>query len=155
MFQSRLYAILYFSDSSHTELAIYAGVRPHVQSILITLIQRQKSHKVIHDLVKGTITQKWPDGSSNPWPTHKYHGSLRPRYPLSPKREVPAHIRRPDYADHEEGETWRNRFIWNGSLMQGAGVPLSEVKADRYMYPPKILNKEEQAKMRAVCRVRR
>lgn len=33
---------------------------------------------------------------------YKFTGPLRPVYPLSEKREVPAHIPRPDYADHRE-----------------------------------------------------
>lgn len=33
---------------------------------------------------------------------YKWTGTLRPKYPLSAKREVPAHIPRPDYADHRE-----------------------------------------------------
>ena len=32
----------------------------------------------------------------------KWTGTLRPKYPLSAKREVPAHIPRPDYADDRE-----------------------------------------------------
>ena len=39
------------------------------------------------------------DGTFNPFGTYKFTGSLRPVYPLSPKREVPAHIPRPDYAE--------------------------------------------------------
>lgn len=31
---------------------------------------------------------------------YKFTGPLRPMYPLSAKREVPAHIPRPDYADN-------------------------------------------------------
>lgn len=33
---------------------------------------------------------------------YNFTGPLRPVYPLSPKREVPAHIQRPDYADNRE-----------------------------------------------------
>ena len=35
----------------------------------------------------------------DPFPKFDYTGSLRPAYPLSPKRHVPEHIQRPDYAD--------------------------------------------------------
>ncbi|KAJ3106421.1 Methionine aminopeptidase 1 [Phlyctochytrium planicorne] len=34
----------------------------------------------------------------NPFPTFAYTGKLRPVYPLSPMRQVPSHISRPDYA---------------------------------------------------------
>jgi methionyl aminopeptidase len=43
----------------------------------------------------------YPDpatGHFNPFPTFPYTGSLRPVYPLSAKREVPATIQHPDYA---------------------------------------------------------
>lgn len=39
------------------------------------------------------------DGTFNPFGTFKFTGTLRPVYPLSPKREVPPHIPRPDYAE--------------------------------------------------------
>lgn len=39
---------------------------------------------------------------------YKFTGTLRPAYPLSEKREVPAHIPRPDYADHRELMSCRN-----------------------------------------------
>jgi len=35
----------------------------------------------------------------NPFPNYNFTGTLRPVYPLSPKREVPAHIEVPDYAE--------------------------------------------------------
>ncbi|KAI1295587.1 Methionine aminopeptidase 1 [Halotydeus destructor] len=52
------------------------------------------THKAIHRI----------DGDAvhNPWPGFSFTGSLRP-YPLTPKRDVPAAIVRPDYADHPEG----------------------------------------------------
>lgn len=40
------------------------------------------------------------EGQFIPHPDFSYTGSMRPVYPLGPKREVPAHIPRPDYADH-------------------------------------------------------
>ena len=46
-----------------------------------------------------------------PWGTFNYTGTLRPLYPLSPIREVPAHIFRPDYV--EDGEyTDCNIYVW-------------------------------------------
>ncbi|KAF9309843.1 Methionine aminopeptidase 1 [Podila horticola] len=47
---------------------------------------------------KVTRKEVYPSGS-DPWPGYKYSGPLRPLYPLSPRREVPAHIPRPDYAE--------------------------------------------------------
>lgn len=78
--------------------------------LLFILTQAQKTHKLVHDLAKGTVTQKFPDGTFNPWATHKYCGPLRPRYPLSPKRDVPAHIARPDYADDSNGALTRAKI---------------------------------------------
>ncbi|KAI0082695.1 methionine aminopeptidase [Panus rudis PR-1116 ss-1] len=73
------------------------------------------------------------DGTFNPFPDFKFSGNLRPRYPLRARREVPAHIKRPDYAED--------------------GMPVSE---RRLMgQPPKILNAEEIEKMRTVCRLSR
>jgi methionyl aminopeptidase len=75
----------------------------------------------------------YPDpetGLFNPYPTFSFTGPLRPVYPLSPRREVPAHIRKPDY--------WQT------------GVPKSE---QTYVGRHKItvLSKEEQDAMRKVC----
>lgn len=73
-------------------------------------------------------------GHYNPFPTFPYTGTLRPVYPLSPKRPVPAHIKRPDYAND--------------------GIPRSEQKIlGRTKIA--ILNKEEQEGMRKVCRLTR
>ncbi|KAK0483591.1 peptidase M24, structural domain-containing protein [Armillaria novae-zelandiae] len=74
-----------------------------------------------------------PDGSYNPFPNYEYTGSMRPMYPLSAKRMVPDHIPRPEYADD--------------------GRPMTEVRAAGQ--PPRILSKEEQDKMRTVCRLAR
>ncbi|KIR54229.1 methionine aminopeptidase, type I [Cryptococcus gattii Ru294] len=65
---------------------------------------------------------------------YQFTGPLRPVYPLSPKRLVPAHIERPDYADHPQG--------------------MSACEAVRERNP-KILNKEEIEGMRKVCRLAR
>ncbi|KAF8628320.1 hypothetical protein AX15_003867 [Amanita polypyramis BW_CC] len=58
---------------------------------------------------------------------------MQPLYPLSKTRAVPDHIPRPDYAEN--------------------GLPLSESR--RAGQPPRILSKEEQVKMRTVCRLAR
>jgi len=60
---------------------------------------------------------------------------MRPVYPLSPKRHVPDHIPRPDYADHEQGE------------------PLTEMR--HLGSPPRLLSAEEQEQLRTVCRMAR
>lgn len=33
---------------------------------------------------------------------YPFTGTMRPVYPLSPKRDVPKHIKKPDYADDRE-----------------------------------------------------
>ena len=60
-------------------------------------------------------------------------GSLRP-YPQTPKRVVPLHIAKPDYADHSEGH------------------PLGEQSA-RGSSHIKSLSDEEKEGMRVVCKV--
>ncbi|KAG8183433.1 hypothetical protein JTE90_023189 [Oedothorax gibbosus] len=54
-------------------------------------------HKQVHKTAKTVVTQ-----SFNPWPGYQFSGKLRP-FPVTPKRDVPAHIMRPDYADHPKG----------------------------------------------------
>ncbi|GAA6037045.1 hypothetical protein JCM8097_005523 [Rhodosporidiobolus ruineniae] len=75
-----------------------------------------------------------------------YTGPLRAVYPSSSaqtvaKRDVPKHIKRPDYADHKEGssalESYEYRQIKNGRIKQGTGKQLSMV---------------EQEGMRKVCK---
>lgn len=39
------------------------------------------------------------DGTFNPFGAYKFTGTMRPVYPLSPKRPVPEHIPRPEYAE--------------------------------------------------------
>lgn len=97
-----------------------------------------KTHKIIHDLA----TPRNPlledpninrDGTFNPFGNFNFTGSMRPRYPLSPKRKVPDHIPRPDYADD--------------------GVPNEERR--NAGQPPRILTREEQDRMRVVCKLAR
>ncbi|KAI9888018.1 MAG: Methionine aminopeptidase 1 [Watsoniomyces obsoletus] len=78
-------------------------------------------HKALHKTT--------PNGHYNPFPTYPFTGSLRPVYPLSPRREVPASIPRPDYAED--------------------GVPRSERKL-LGRNKISILNEKEQAAMRKV-----
>lgn len=60
-------------------------------------------HKAIHANSEGKVY--------DPFPSYAYTGDLRAAYPLSPRREVPEHIARPDYA--------------------GDGRPVGEIKNDR------------------------
>ena len=93
-----------------------------------------KSHSSILSNIFTPKVVSHPDpatGHYNPFPTYPYTGALRPVYPLSPRREVPKHIRLPDYAKD--------------------GIPRSEqVFVNRNKIT--ILNKEEQDAMRKVCR---
>ena len=72
-------------------------------------------------------------GNYNPWPSYPFTGKLRPA-PRDPRREVPASIGRPDYADHPEG------------------IPLSE-QAVKGSAQIKILDDEEIEGMRVACKV--
>ncbi|KAJ3135578.1 hypothetical protein HK101_004113, partial [Irineochytrium annulatum] len=74
------------------------------------------------------------DDSYNPFPTYKFTGKLRPVYPLSPTRTVPAHIKRPDYAE--------------------TGNPLSEQR-NRNTTQIDVLSPAEIEKMREICRISR
>ncbi|KAF7294957.1 Methionine aminopeptidase [Mycena indigotica] len=86
-------------------------------------------HKIIHNVASGVN----PDGSYNPFPSFSFTGSMRPVYPLSPRRKVPEHIPVPDYVKD--------------------GVPRSEARAAAQTV--QILNAEEIQKMRTVCRMSR
>ncbi|KAK9457417.1 peptidase M24, structural domain-containing protein [Dipodascopsis uninucleata] len=50
------------------------------------------THKLVHKQLK-------PVEPYDPFPTYNYSGTTRAVYPLSPKREVPASIKKPDYAE--------------------------------------------------------
>lgn len=69
----------------------------------------------------------------NPFPSFSYTGSLRPLYPLSPRRPVPESIPHPDYAVD--------------------GIPKSERKWGHKKIA--ILDQKEQDDMRKVCRLAR
>ena len=74
------------------------------------------------------------NGHYNPFPTWPYTGSVRPVYPLSPRRPLPDSIVRPDYASD--------------------GIPRSEQKfVGRHNIT--ILDKKQQDGMRKVCRLAR
>ena len=67
----------------------------------------QSTHKVQHKAQNSMLSKVIPpkvvslpdaDGHFNPFPSYPFTGSLRPVYPLSPRRSVPDRIRHPDYA---------------------------------------------------------
>ncbi|CDK27769.1 unnamed protein product [Kuraishia capsulata CBS 1993] len=83
-------------------------------------------HKNIH---------KKPDADSyDPFPKFSYAGNVKPAYPLTPRREVPAHIPRPDYAQN--------------------GKPVTEIKNDR-TGKIKVLDEKEIKALRVVCALAR
>lgn len=74
------------------------------------------------------------DKPFDPFPNFAYSGQLRALYPLLPRRPVPAHVKRPDYADH--------------------GKPISEIKNDRTGKIP-IMPDDQIAKIRKVAHLSR
>jgi methionyl aminopeptidase len=87
---------------------------------------------------------------------YKFTGPLRPHYPLSAKREVPAHIKRPDYADDRESLALPKKAERSDTLMTiyadtpALGRSPIEMARERAV---KTLNAEEIEGMRKVCRV--
>lgn len=51
---------------------------------------------------------------------YKWTGTLRPKYPLSAKRQVPAHIPRPDYADDRESPSSFLVVMWERADFLGS-----------------------------------
>ena len=113
-------------------------------SRLRDLTIRQSEHKKLHksqsSLLQNLFPPKvvsYPDpatGHVNPFPAYPYTGTLRPVYPLSARRQVPAKIQHPDYAKD--------------------GIPHSErVFVGRNKIA--VLDKEGQEGMRKVCRLAR
>jgi methionyl aminopeptidase len=106
--------------------------------------RQQSTHKAVHktqsNFLSNLITPKVvsepdPDtGTYNPFPTFPYTGTLRPLYPLSPRRVVPKSIPYPDYWD--------------------SGIPYSE-QTFKGRTKIEILDKKGQAGMRKVCRLAR
>ncbi|KAI8374746.1 peptidase M24, structural domain-containing protein [Radiomyces spectabilis] len=83
-------------------------------------------HKAVH---KAKIESEPHD----PFPNYRYTGDLKAVYPLSPQREVPKSIERPDYAV--------------------TGIPISEQKTRGSAI--KVLDKDEIEGMRKVCKIAR
>ncbi|KAF9108118.1 Methionine aminopeptidase 1 [Mortierella sp. AM989] len=92
------------------------------------------THKAIHKIAALANGPSAEGGGSDPWPGFKYSGSLRPVYPLSPRRDVPAHIQKPDYAD--------------------TGIPLSEQNI-RSSSTIEVLPKKDIDVLRKVCKIAR
>lgn len=99
------------------------------------MIHKTKSNLIANLFPPRAVSEPDPaTGLYNPFPNYPFTGSLRPVYPLSPRRHVPASIQRPDYAED--------------------GIPRSERKfIGRHNIT--ILSKEEQEAMRKVCRLAR
>ena len=72
-------------------------------------------------------------GYYNPFPAHPFTGSVRPVYPLSPRRAVPKSIPHPDYAE--------------------TGIPRGEQRLNRNKI--ELLDAKAQEAMRKVCRLGR
>ncbi|KAI8981943.1 methionine aminopeptidase 1 [Mycotypha africana] len=83
-------------------------------------------HKLVH---KAKIESE----PHNPFPNYRYTGPLQAVYPLSPRREVPKEIERPDYAE--------------------SSIPISEQMARGNAI--RVLNKEEIEGMRKACKIAR
>jgi methionyl aminopeptidase len=101
----------------------------------------QSVHKGVHKaqsaflsaLVSSKGTSKSDPETFNPFPKFSFTGPLRPVYPLSQRRTVPASIPHPDYAKD--------------------GIPKSERLVGRRKI--EILDKKQQEGMRKVCRLAR
>ncbi|GAA5900595.1 uncharacterized protein JCM6883_002893 [Sporobolomyces salmoneus] len=98
-----------------------------------------KTHKLLH--VKNEPgSYKYPEGTKDGFEGRfKYTGPLRAVMPIEPmpKREVPDHIPKPDYATEVNG------------------ISFSEEINNRVMTRGKVLNKEEIEGMRKVCKLAR
>ena len=97
------------------------------------------------------------DGTFVPFGQFSFTGSVKPLYPLSPRRIIPEHIPRPDYATDGRAMSMLRHMkvtLWaklTHSPFSAAGTPHSEIR--KAGQPPRILSAAEQEKMRTVCRV--
>jgi methionyl aminopeptidase len=98
-----------------------------LQILVVLLSNSWKDHKLLHKL---------PEQPFNPWPTYKYAGTLRPVYPLSPKRPVKLTVGVPDYAMHPQGYSQSEQALRGTNKI-------------------KTLDAGEIEKMRVVCRLGR
>ncbi|KAK5123352.1 hypothetical protein LTR85_002783 [Meristemomyces frigidus] len=106
-----------------------------------TQAEHKKLHKAQNSMLSNlnlftpkVISEPDADGHFNPFPAYPFTGSLRPVYPLSPRRAVPEKIRLPDYALK--------------------GIPISE-QPTTARTKVRVLTKQEQEGMRKVCKLGR
>lgn len=85
------------------------------------------------NLKTGSANRATATGLYNPFPSYQFTGSVRPVYPLSPRRSVPKHIKRPDWAE--------------------TGIPRREMRLSRSKWD--LLDEKGQQAMRKVCRLAR
>ncbi|KAK7953360.1 methionine aminopeptidase- type I [Apiospora saccharicola] len=73
------------------------------------------THKTVHKTQNGNST------TYNPFPDYPYTGSVRPVYPLSPRRPVPKSVKHPDWADTgvSKREIRLNRSKWDFLDLKG------------------------------------
>lgn len=79
------------------------------------------------------VTDQVAASHHNPFPTFNFTGSVRPVYPLSPRRPVPKTIQHPDWAE--------------------TGIPKREMRLHKTKVD--ILDSQGQEAMRKVCRLAR
>ncbi|MCJ1356272.1 MAG: Methionine aminopeptidase 1 [Icmadophila ericetorum] len=102
------------------------------------------THKGVHKTDGSILKNLFPprivsepdpvNGHYNPFPTFPFTGALRPVYPLSSRRAVPASIQHPDYAADGNPKSER-KFVGRNNIT--------------------ILDKKQQEAMRKVCRLAR
>ncbi|XP_062509464.1 methionine aminopeptidase 1-like [Corticium candelabrum] len=92
-----------------------------------------KHHKDLHKTPQLSASRSSQKDSYNPWPGFVFTGKLRP-WPVTAKRDVPDHIRRPDYAKD--------------------GQPMSEKQA-RLSTQIRVLNETDISRMRRTCSLAR
>ncbi|OIW27376.1 methionine aminopeptidase 1 [Coniochaeta ligniaria NRRL 30616] len=92
-------------------------------------VRNWSTHKTVHNAAQGNTRT----GVYNPFPKYKFTGSVRPIYPLSPRRPVPKSIPHPDWSE--------------------TGIPKSENALNRKKID--ILDAKGIEAMRKVCRLGR
>ncbi|MCJ1406799.1 Methionine aminopeptidase 1 [Ptychographa xylographoides] len=109
------------------------GTRQRKLLLLTGLLQEElgrlpcalATHKTVHKTNGNPLRNLFPpkvvseldpaNGQFNPFPTFPFTGSLRPVYPLSPKRTVPKSIRYPDYAEDGNPKSER-KFVGRNNI---------------------------------------
>ncbi|KAI9472684.1 Methionine aminopeptidase 1 [Coemansia sp. RSA 989] len=69
-----------------------------------------------------------PKRTYDPFPSYPYTGTLRPVYPLTPKRYVPEDIPRPDYAERSDGMSIQERTYGNAQMSSVSGEDLETMR---------------------------